>query len=52
MIKFLLTFATGFYCGLYAAQGHPDKVPVVPEPQEIAVRVREWLDEVTKPRKD
>lgn len=48
MIKLLLTFGSGFYFGLYAAQSHPDKVPVVADPQEIAKRVREWLDDATK----
>lgn len=51
MLKLLITFGTGFYCGLYAAQSHPDKVPVVAEPAEVIRRIREWLDENTKPRK-
>lgn len=51
MLKFLLTLGTGFYAGLYAAQSHPDKVPIVADPQEIAARVRLWLDELTKPKK-
>lgn len=50
MIKFLLTFGAGFYCGLYGAQNHADKVPVVAEPQEIAARIRALLDEWTKPK--
>lgn len=50
MIKFLLTFGTGFYCGLYVAQSHPDKVPVVQDPQEILTRLREFLDDYTKPK--
>lgn len=50
MIKFLLTFGTGVYCGLYAAQSHPDKVPVVADPQELATKFREWLDEATRPK--
>lgn len=50
MIKFLFTFGAGFYFGLYAAQSHPDKVPVVADPQELATKVREWLDEMTKPK--
>lgn len=50
MFKFLLKFGSGFYFGLYAAQSHPDKFPIVKDPQEIAILVREWLDEATKPR--
>lgn len=50
MLKFILTFGTGFYCGLYAAQSHPDKVPVVAEPEEILRRIRAWLDEISKPK--
>lgn len=49
MIKFLLTLGTGFYLGLYAAQSHPDKVPIVADPQELAQKFREWIDEATKP---
>lgn len=50
MIKALLTFGTGFYFGLYAAQSHSDKVPIVVDPTELARRVRDWIDEATKPR--
>jgi len=50
MIKFLLTFGTGVYCGIYVAQSHPNEVPVVANPQELATRVRQWFDEITKPK--
>lgn len=50
MLGSLLKLGIGFYFGLYVAQSHPDKVPVVENPQEIAIRLREWIDEATKPK--
>lgn len=49
MLKFLFTFGTGLYCGLHAAQQYPEQVPLVPSPQELAIKIREWLDEYSKP---
>jgi len=46
MFKFLITFGTGVYVGIYLAQNY--EVPRVDEPAQIWERIKKFADEHKK----
>ena len=51
VLKFLLTFGTGIYCGIYLSQNYD--IPKVWEPSEVYSRVKDFVSEMNdKYKKD
>ena len=51
VLKFLLTFSAGIYCGIYLTQNYD--IPEVYEPKELLAKVKDFLSEVNdKYKKD
>lgn len=51
VLKFLVTFGTGIYCGIYLSQNYD--VPKVYEPKELLSKLQDFVGEMNdKYRKD
>lgn len=46
MLKFLITFGTGVYVGVYLSQNY--EIPRVDEPAELWERIKKFVDEHKK----
>uniref|UniRef100_A0A1B0CJR4 Uncharacterized protein n=1 Tax=Lutzomyia longipalpis TaxID=7200 RepID=A0A1B0CJR4_LUTLO len=46
MLKFLLTFGAGVYCGIYISQNY--EVPRVDEPGKLVDKITEYIEQQKK----